>query len=128
MKQYLIRIVFVCEVSCKFTFVTFNMAPLLGISFSFSDLISSALSRALFFHQILTNIPSSMTSTIFLSIFGFISICAAVLVCKQNSKSAIKISPRQEHVHTSLPPCWLPLPFGSRFNTKVTTHFTVSKI
>ena len=98
MKQYLIRIVFVSEVGCKFSFVTFNMAPLLGISFSFSDLIYSALSRTLFFHQILTNIPSSMTSTIFLSII-------------------IKISP---HVHTSLPPCWLPLPFDSQFNTKVT--------
>ena len=126
MKQYLIRIVFVPEVSCKFSFVTFNMAPLLGISFSFSDLISSALSsRTLFLLQILTNIPSSMTSTIFLSIFGFISI---LLLCWFVNKvlTIIKICPHQEHVHTSLPPCWLPLPFDSRFNTKVTTHFTVN--
>ena len=126
MKQYLIRIVFVSEGSCKFSFVTLNMAPLLGISFSFSDSISSALSsRALFFLQILTNIPSSMTSTIFLSIFGFISI---LILCWFVNKvlTVIKISPHQEHVHTSLPPCWLPLPFGSRFNTKVTTHFTVN--
>ena len=123
MKQYLIviRIVFVSEVSCKFSFVTFtnNMAPLLGISFSFSDVISSALSsRALFFLQILTNIPSSMTSTIFLSIVGFI-----LLLCWFVNKvlTVIKIPPHQEQVHTSLPPCWLPSPFHCRFNTKVTT-------
>ena len=106
MKQYLIRIVLVSEVSCKFSFVTFNMAPLLGLSFSFSDSIS---------HQILTNIPPSMISTIFLSICRFISIFASVLFCKQSFKTVIKISSHQEHVHTSLPPCWLPLPFDSNY-------------
>ena len=105
MKQYLTRIVLVSEVSCKFSFVTFNMAPLLGLSFSFSDLIS---------HQILTNIPSSMTSTIFLSICRFISIFTSLLFCKQSFKTVIKISLHPEHVHTSLPPCWLSLPFDSR--------------
>ena len=91
MQQYLIRIVFVSEVSCKFCFVTFNMAPLLGISFSFSDLIFGT-QQSSFFHHILTNIPSSMTSTIFLSIFGFISIFASVLVCKQSSNRYQDIS------------------------------------
>ena len=107
MKQYLIRIVLVSEVSCKFSFVTLNMVPLLGVSFSFSDLIS---------HQILTNIPSFMPSTIFLSICRFISIFVSVLFCKQSFK-AVKISSHSEHVHTSLPPCWLPLPFDSRLQT-----------
>ena len=109
MKQYLIRIILVSEASCKFSFVTFNMAPLLGLSFSFSDLIS---------HKILTNTPSSMTSTIFLSICRFISIFASVLFCKQSFKIVIKISSHLEHVHTSLPPCWLPLPFDSRLQTE----------
>ena len=44
-------------------------------------------SRTLFFHQILTNIPSSMASTIFLSISRFISIFASVLFCKQSLKN-----------------------------------------
>ena len=100
MKQYLIRIVLVSEVSCKFSFVMFNMAPLLGLSFSFSDLIS---------HQILTNIPSSMTSTIFLSICRFISIFASVLFCKQSFKTVIKISSHPEHVHCRHAGCRHPL-------------------
>ena len=108
MKQYLIRIVLVSEVSCKFSFVTFDMAPLLGLSFSFSDLIS---------HQILTNIPSSMTSTIFLSICRFISIFASVLFCKQIFKTVIKISSTPEARAYILPPCWLLLPFDSRLQT-----------
>ena len=99
MKQYLIRIVFVSEVSCKCSFVTFNMAPSLGISFSFSDLISSALSRALFFHQILTNIPPSMTSTIFLSIFGSLLLCWFV-------NKVLKPSSRYLHTRsTCIRPC-----------------------
>ena len=93
MKQYLIRIVFVSEVSCKFSFVTFNLAPLLGVSFSFSDLIP---------HQILTNIPFSMTSTIFLSICRFISIFASVLFCRQS----LKPSSRYPHTRsTCIRPC-----------------------
>ena len=88
MKQYLLRIVLVSELSCKFSFVMFNMASLLGVGFSFSDLIS---------HQILTNIPSSMTSTLFLSICRFISIFASVLFCKQSFKTVIKISSHPEH-------------------------------
>ena len=123
-KQYLIRIVLVSEVSSKFSFVTFNMAPLLGLSFSFSDLIYSALSRSLFFHKILTNIPSSMTFTIFLSISRFVSIFVFVLFCKQSFKTVIKISSHPEHVHTSLPPCWLPLPFDSRLQRSQLTSLT----
>ena len=91
-KQYLIRIVLVSEVSCKFSFVTFNMAPLLGLSFSFSDLIS---------HQILTNIPSSMTFTIFLSIDLYLSL---LLCCFVNK--VIKLSSRYPHTRsTCIPPC-----------------------
>ena len=113
MKQYLIRIVLVSKVSCKFSFVTFNMAPLLGLSFSFSDLIS---------HQILTNIPAHFYDFHNISKYSrFISIFASVLFCKQSFKTVIKISSHPEHVHASLPPCWLPLPFA---NWKVTTYFT----
>ena len=97
MKQYLIRIILCLKSAVKFSFVMFNMAPLLGLSFSFSDLISSALSRTLFFNQILTNISSSMTSTIFLSISRFITIFASELFCKQSFKTVIKISSHPEH-------------------------------
>ena len=60
-----------------------------------------------------------MTSTIFLSISRFISIFASVF---QSFKIVIKISSHPEHVHTSLPPFWLPLTFDSRLHRSQLFH------
>ena len=63
-----------------------------------------------------------MTSTIFLSISRFISIFASVLFCKESFEIVIKISSHPEHVHTSMPPGWLPLPFDSRLQRSKLLH------
>ena len=63
----------------------FNMTPL---AFFFSDLSSVEL----FFHQILTNISSSMTSTIFLRLSRVIFMFAFASFCKHVLKSFGKIS------------------------------------
>ena len=61
-----------------------------------------------------------MTSTIFLSISRFISIFA--LFRKQSFKIVIKISSYPKHVHTSLPPCWLPSPFDAQLQRSQLLH------
>ena len=63
-----------------------------------------------------------MTSTIFPSISRFISIFASALFCKQSLKIVANISSHPEHMHTSLPPCWLRLPFDSRLQRSQLLH------
>ena len=81
------------------------------LAFFFSDLISSAelFLPGFLFYQTLTNIPSSMTSTIFLSLsrLYLYLLLSSVSSCKQSFKIFCKISSHPEHVHTSLPPCWV---------------------
>ena len=75
------------------------MVTLLGLGFFL--LRFNIFSRTLF-HQILTNIPFSMTSTIFLTLSRFISIFASVLFCKQS----FQILSRYPHTrNTCLRPC-----------------------
>ena len=107
--------VLVSEVSDKFSFETFQYGAL---SFLFSDLSSAEL-----FHQMLTNIPSSMTSTILLSLSRSIFIFCVILQIKFKIFSKIpQTRTGPKHVDTSLPPCWLLLPFDSRSQRSQPLH------
>ena len=72
------------------------------LAFFFPDLSPDLSSAELFFHEILTSTPTSMTSTIFLSLFRFIFIFAFASFCKQSFKIFSKIFSQPDRTELAL--------------------------